>query len=929
MWGKLLLFAIAAAFSPVAVLAQPMPRATYRCPEPLPAEKQSKENGIHQLELNSFGRFLTPEDGDQCADLNQLMLAVVGLQYKLFLATDDSVRIADVTLRAARAKLRADPANPSQLAATKSAEFALLVARMPLGEIENASDVVGATLATSTGAPASTEYRQRLMVLAGAADSAGAYATARDLSERTLALMKPILNERQDIDVARWPAGDTCDMAKVVVDAALAKRCAGASSMFGYYMVESGIHSDAVSTLALASLALGDRARARKALELHARGPNGRTLMLQYAQLLKIEGDSAWRSRAVEARAMAKLDLGIHDPLASYQGQFLASQYVTGDRDVSALSGIALTRAGETELALDRPKVALGYLLAALPSLERNLANSQLWVARTRYLVGQALVADKRPGEALPYLSAASKAVDSYSPSSRDARRLANNWFEGAVDYHLAYLEGSLAAGDQAAAGDALLRASRSRLSRSINAVVARQNAPVEIRAAQDAARIASEADDDLNRATLRGAAADERQKLLVRAEAARRDAKTKLDGALSKWPQFRLFGLGDVPRLGEVEARVPDRHALIIFAVARDRAYAALIRHTGSTIVPIPLSRTELTRLIDKVHASSEFVRTPSGYRTTRYDVASASRLYDALFRPFEGQLGGLSSVAIARTAPLDGLPFAALWDAAHRQWLGDRLAMSLVLDPSLSTRHDAAPRPVGMVLGIGDPQVRAASFLRDLTVDGRKRLFAPAGSRASEGGSGVGLPGATAELETLAKAFPNATNMILTGKRATEGAFRREASRYRIIALATHAVTRSPRFGFPKPAIVFTPVNSAKASDDGLLHADEVESLNLNADLVVLSACETAGGDGQPGSESLSGLAQSFLFAGAQSVLATQWKVESKSASQLISRFATGTFDDRAVRLQQAMRAVRTRPGQSHPAFWAPFVLVEGAVR
>ena len=121
-------------------------------------------------------------------------------------------------------------------------------------------------------------------------------------------------------------------------------RCTKATALFKDYMTESNTHSSAVATLALASLALGDRVRAREALELNARGPNSRTLMLQFAQLLKIEGHPAWRSRAVEARAMAKLELGIHDPLASYQGQFLALE-----KDVSPARVVEIIQTAGTK----------------------------------------------------------------------------------------------------------------------------------------------------------------------------------------------------------------------------------------------------------------------------------------------------------------------------------------------------------------------------------------------------------------------------------------------------------------------------------------------------------------------------------------------------------------------------------------------------
>ena len=101
----------------------------------------------------------------------------------------------------------------------------------------------------------------------------------------------------------------------------------------------------------------------------------------------------------------------------------------------------------------------------------------------------------------------------------------------------------------------------------------------------------------------------------------------------------------------------------------------------------------------------------------------------------------------------------------------------------------------------------------------------------------------------------------------------------------------------------------------------------LRLNADWVVLSACNTAGADGKV-EEALSGLARGFFYAGSRSLLVTHWSVESESAMQLTTR----TFDayhrqsglGRAQALRQAMLAVMQTPAYAHPTFWGPYALV-----
>ncbi|MBT3910341.1 MAG: CHAT domain-containing protein, partial [Rhodospirillaceae bacterium] len=97
----------------------------------------------------------------------------------------------------------------------------------------------------------------------------------------------------------------------------------------------------------------------------------------------------------------------------------------------------------------------------------------------------------------------------------------------------------------------------------------------------------------------------------------------------------------------------------------------------------------------------------------------------------------------------------------------------------------------------------------------------------------------------------------------------------RYRVIAFATHSLVAGDITGVSEPSLVLTPPKTGTILDDGLLTASEIAQLKLNADMVILSACNKAAADGTPGAEGLSGLAKAFFYAGSRSLLVTHWPV------------------------------------------------------
>lgn len=165
-----------------------------------------------------------------------------------------------------------------------------------------------------------------------------------------------------------------------------------------------------------------------------------------------------------------------------------------------------------------------------------------------------------------------------------------------------------------------------------------------------------------------------------------------------------------------------------------------------------------------------------------------------------------------------------------------------------------------------------------------------------------------------------------------ATEAKLKAEdLSKYRTIAFATHGLMAGEIKGVGELGLILTPPQVGSIDDDGYLAASEIARLNLNADWVVLSACNTAAADGTPGAEGLSGMAKAFFYAGARSLLVSHWPVDSAATVPLttgmLMQYESNRGQGKAEAHRQAMLdlvAMPDHPEFAHPIFWAPFVVV-----
>jgi CHAT domain-containing protein len=152
---------------------------------------------------------------------------------------------------------------------------------------------------------------------------------------------------------------------------------------------------------------------------------------------------------------------------------------------------------------------------------------------------------------------------------------------------------------------------------------------------------------------------------------------------------------------------------------------------------------------------------------------------------------------------------------------------------------------------------------------------------------------------------------------------------AKYKIVHFATHGAVAGQVSRASEPGLLLTPPEEASQTDDGYLSASEIAALKLDADWVILSACNTAAGEAT-GAEALSGLARAFFYAGARSLLVSHWEVSSDSTVKLITKgiaeLKANPTIGRAEALRRSMLSMVDTGDEyeAHPAFWAPFVLV-----
>lgn len=386
-----------------------------------------------------------------------------------------------------------------------------------------------------------------------------------------------------------------------------------------------------------------------------------------------------------------------------------------------------------------------------------------------------------------------------------------------------------------------------------------------------------------------------------------------------------------------DVQALLLPDEAVAVIVLGEDEGWTLLLRKDLIAAGRIEGGAGRVDKLVKQFRNSMEL---SASNKPAAFDAEAAQALYTAVLSPVGDALKGVSALTVAPSGSLLSVPFAALLtgpasgsDLHQAPFLIRTMAISHV--PSAASfvnlrQGVKSVRATHPWFGMGDfkpPSIRQAmaSFPAETCGDSARAMaeLPP-------------LPGARRELEVARELSGADANEQLLGAAFTvKRVIAAQLTDYRTIHFATHAILPGELRCQTEPAVLTSTSPDAPNAAGALLTASQIELLHLDAELVILAACNTGGENGSGAGESLSGLARSFFFAGARSLLVTHWDANDLTTTYLTALFLqalqTNPTAGPAAALAASQRrmldeATGARSVQAHPYYWAVEALIGG---
>lgn len=419
------------------------------------------------------------------------------------------------------------------------------------------------------------------------------------------------------------------------------------------------------------------------------------------------------------------------------------------------------------------------------------------------------------------------------------------------------------------------------------------------------------------------------------------------------------IKGLADkpfLPDLKRIQASMKDGEAFIKVTPVSGRLVRYCVTNKFYTVAPSKfIDQKSFSLGIKILEENLKDSDLPADPRPQSYPLQEAYNLWSTITDDFSDCIENKTQLIFSLPPFLRGIPLEALIyrkplqnkNLNNQDWVGARWVISY----EDSAQSFISSRELNLLsqkaelryLGIGNPEFKKGSS-NILTVRGFKR-----GAEKIESfdlNELEPLPSTRKEIQDIASAFNQSkftskqksiddldgNVKILLGDKATEKSYRNQSiSNYHIIHFATHALIREEVPGINEASLVFTPGPSSEKTNDGLLTTTEISSLDLNAGIVILSACNTANLDPQIFGNQLSGLSNAFSFSGVPTVLASLWEINDEATQKLMAAHTKEIHDNPLASIGIIHRASiknflsnKNNSKYSHPRYWASIVVL-----